>query len=396
MKLRKQTLIPLIFVCLGSMIATACGTSSGQGSSVLAPQATKPIDVSSLEVIDRRIIKMEGKELLGLSPDGQWLAVYDESGLCIYDVNTLAEKVCARKREPITSLSPTIAWAPDSNYLAMTEDFTRLLVDGDIWVMAVDTGELQNLTDDGFDGDLLKATFDGSRIPSADYCPTWSYDAKSIVFYRFEKDAKGTRTLIARVPASGGRVNETASLEFDQGRNPICLLLLSKDDRTAIFHDTGREGRGIWQVNQGRLTRVAEYDLKQGMPWRMALLDDDRKLAVVYLNPVLPFGRLEVIDLHSTETVFSVESPIPKVRDVASSPDGSAIVWLELAEDSFHGLVVSDVTWQHEIAFSLGPDEEDGDSIAVLNRVQWANNNTIFAFIEGKRGEGVLLTLAVD
>jgi hypothetical protein len=46
----------------------------------------------------------------------------------------------------------TVVWSPDSTTIAFSENAFVTFVDGDLWTMDATTGELVNLTDDGFDG----------------------------------------------------------------------------------------------------------------------------------------------------------------------------------------------------------------------------------------------------
>lgn len=165
----------ILLTLLLTSTLVACGGEDGPAQP-LPPSASQP--AADLKVADQDKIQLGGGRMLSLSPDGAWLAVMEGDALCVYAAGTLTQQTCANlEGHPMDRR--TVAWAPDSSRLAFTEDVLRLMMDGDLWTLEVEGGELKNLSDDGVDGGFMQ-----EDDVSLDMVPTWSRDGQSLVFAR--------------------------------------------------------------------------------------------------------------------------------------------------------------------------------------------------------------------
>ncbi|MGH2550979.1 MAG: hypothetical protein ACRDHN_16425, partial [Thermomicrobiales bacterium] len=98
------------------------------------------------------------ERLLMVSPDGTKIAAtknFENHSLCIYSVPSGEELTCADLESQRIQLNITdLAWAPDSSTVVFAERPLVTFVDGDIWTMDAATGELTNVTDDDYEGEL--------------------------------------------------------------------------------------------------------------------------------------------------------------------------------------------------------------------------------------------------
>ena len=77
-------------------------------------------------------------------PDGS-----DATELCIHEVATLAERVCADVSDLESGLwQEMVVWSPDSQWLAFAELWPQYFAGGGLWLMDASTGALTNLLDD--------------------------------------------------------------------------------------------------------------------------------------------------------------------------------------------------------------------------------------------------------
>ena len=114
--------------------------------------ATAAQTTDTPQLIEQRQIEIPDSRIIALSPDGTAIAAtdFDLDQLCIYEVETLAERACADLAPLEARLRlEDVVWSPDSTKLALAEESFKLFRDGDLWLMDAATGELTNLTDDG-------------------------------------------------------------------------------------------------------------------------------------------------------------------------------------------------------------------------------------------------------
>ncbi len=222
-----------------------------------------------------RIAELRGIEVSGeissLSPDGEWLAgIGPENTLCLWDVESLTPQCDDTELQISRQIPlPTMAWSPDSSAVAFDLNALVFGVDSDIYVFDVATSELDNLTDDGYDGSLIEAP-EGTPI---DIVPTWSPDGSQLAFVRSPSDDPRSTTIM-RVDRAGGEPVEIHRLDIAEPFAVWTPMQWLADDtilyaQTAI--DVDEPTNGIWRL-----------PLDGGEPVRLKLgFDDEIPGAVV-------------------------------------------------------------------------------------------------------------------
>ncbi len=125
---------------------------------------------------------VEDGRVVGLSPDGTKYAVYiPNTELCVFDAATLEQVSCASfENIRVRVRQDDIVWSPDSTRLAFAEQAFTFGDDGDLWVVDATTGELTNITDDGYSGGLFGFSEPLTATFSVDVAPAWTPDSQFI------------------------------------------------------------------------------------------------------------------------------------------------------------------------------------------------------------------------
>src|SRR5690606_18917154 len=196
------------------LVATATGVALPGALRAQTPSASP---VSSGDI---RLAEIEGIAL-GLSPDGTMIAgVGKEDRFLVWDAETY--ETVARS-EPMPEISiidhTSVAWSPDSTALAWSLDAARLMLDSDIYVFDIDSGQITNLTDDEpTDQDAVSLMDDkvSGLALDVDLYPSWSADGESLYFARSTwEDVPEIATSLWRIPRDGGDATEIAVLSPD-------------------------------------------------------------------------------------------------------------------------------------------------------------------------------------
>ena len=247
-------------VAFGHGIGTGYLTSiAGIGTSAIETVSTEagtPAAVSTGTPVggEVRNVDLPDGRAVSLSPDGRLLAVVvlPSTSLCIYDVETMAELSCA----DLTVLAAgirveDIVWSPDSTRLAFGERSFLILRDGDLWVMDAQTGALENLTDDNYDGRFFSPSDQPDVRFSVDVSPAWTPDSQFITFSRTNfvgKESQGN--VVAQIPSTGGEVETLATVSTSEIGVYYYRAAWSPDgDRfyyTVSYLDHDNPDNGIW------------------------------------------------------------------------------------------------------------------------------------------------------
>ena len=165
------------------------------GCSTVDDGEAHPVRVhpEELRVTGARALDASGP--VRISPDGTRLLRLS-GPLCVTGLDGSDEK-CASADVRADSLRAQ--WSPDGTKIAFTDDFYVRLLEPDVWVFDVRTGETRNVTDDGVDKVEL-----GKPDPeeTVDLLPSWSPDG------RFVRFARGT---------SGADTSALMSIDVDDG-----------------------------------------------------------------------------------------------------------------------------------------------------------------------------------
>lgn len=316
------------------------------------------------QLIEQRQIELPRSRIIALSPDGTAIAATDFSmdELCIYDVETLAERVCADLAPLVARLRlEDVVWSPDSSALALAEQSFLNFRDGDLWLMDATSGALTNLTDDGVDG----------RIPLGDEAndfgelffdvtPTWRPDGSGITF---------SRTIWRDGDFAGNQI-VTALLD---GRAPELLTTVTPDTPGVVYYgmrwtadgsqlyyavnhpDQSNEQNGIWRVDAdgAGAEQLAGIDPELGAPVLGGISPNGETVLLFYLFRAGELGAsaanlYALLDVPSGTTtpvtLDSIEAPeAAGVWPAALSPDGRYVLYATRVTDPEFQIVIEAV-----------------------------------------------------
>jgi dipeptidyl aminopeptidase/acylaminoacyl peptidase len=348
-------------------------------SSAAAAPAT---DVSAITLVEQRLIEIPGSRLLALSPDGGSIAVArpdgsDATDLCIHEIATLAERVCADLSDLDSGLwHEMVVWSPDSQWLAFAELWPQYFAGGSLWLMDASTGALTNL-------------LDASALA---LYPTFTPDSTAVTFARtLIEDGDFASVDIATVPITGGEAVRLGDSErqasgvehwgmaWSEDGSGLYVTLVAHADREASVLDPDS---GIWVFGA------------DGMNGRQLLsVTDDWPPSIMAVSPRgehvlvrLPHTRglvdcCAVVDGVSgaVEPIDSLQPEAPQSMAVIGaglSPDGSLLLTVSASQNRERQVAVRDVAGRHE---TILVNEEPGNAPSDLTgRVStWAQNDTI-------------------
>ena len=332
---------PIIAVVATVSSATAPMTAQDTGSGAASPSPL-PVSLQAISIPDTRIISM--------SPDGRLLAAarpaarYLDGELCTYDVTTLAERACAdlsglRAGFDIGSLR----WSPDGSRLVFAERVFDVLLDGDLWLMDAETGDLTNLDDDHADGRLLPRGPDDTPAGAftLPVSPTFTPDGTAVTYSRsYLWGDWQTRNEIATVPVEGGEPQPLVAVSAEHMGVAAGGMAWSADGRTLYFtsvHPSELDEAGIWAVDGDgtglrRVIGVTDPDL--GPPSVLQVSPRGDALLAFYLRAAASgwgpaaYAVVDPATGVATPLVVSGETlpPLAAVSWAGFSPDGSSIV----------------------------------------------------------------------
>ncbi len=276
-----------------------------------------------------------------ISPDGSLLFWLESNTACIYSFDMAGES-CYPIPETVRG-SIDFTWSPDGSTIAFVQDFFRMLIDSDLWILDVETGTFTNLTEDDVDRFPM---FEDDADPdiATDYIPTWSPDG-DLYFFRSQRVRSGFSVELYRYDFAADEPVRVADLTYDLP-HPLPLYNTGyhqMDGAASISPDgtqmaikiqpTDRDaiGHGIWMIDMesGDVSPIIPEDqLRVGLPdWiedEMFMVDslawaNDTGLVVRFVNPIMPAG----IGFHSVylDTESRTVSPLVDFSDVVSEED---------------------------------------------------------------------------
>ena len=279
-----------------------------------------------------------------LSPDGRWIAGIgdlEHRQLCIWRVRT-GEERCNEASARVAEAS--IAWSPDSKYVAWSQNGHEL--DSDIFVLDVLNDSLTNYTDDEVDD--LKSAATASRFVIYDRWPVWNDDGSEIVFLRIldPRSEIGQRHIsVSRIVLETGQVVRGQDLTTNEPLEFVAEMLgvvtppvLTPDGVFIFALRGGVDVAGVYaaDLESGRLELLSSDPEIQpsNVPLVTGSTADGDRISFYWLwgdfgigDDQYPYGWL---DRESSEIhPFDVRAPRGSV--IASpptfSPDGTAIVY---------------------------------------------------------------------
>lgn len=294
-----------------------------------------------IAVTDVTPIEIEEGRIIGMSPaDGALLTLSTESDeVCV--VSTSGEReACAPHVESVDQLH--VAWSPDGRRVAFTQDAARNLVDSDILVFDRDAAEIQNWTDDGYEGRLRLFGEGEPAAPASiavDITPAWTPDGEAVVFGRtvVSDGFSNATTILYRVDGPGAEAERVAPVAlfpfatyYDLGYTEDGRLIYTNGNT-----DQGDPATGLFELSaDGRSVRqILATSEEAGQPFLLGLTSAGsalvayQKLASEYVG-VVPGEPcpLELVDLATTRRTPLVMSDGACARNAGITVDGETVV----------------------------------------------------------------------
>ena len=304
--------------------------------------------------------------LIAVSPDGSKIAGSpDLSGdtLCVYSVPEGDEVSCADLGAKDIRLNiEDLAWSPDSSTVVFAERPLITFVDGDIWTMDAETGELTNVADDDYEGELPFIQEQNNSGPVyADVIPRFSPDGTSIAFSRTIVNGPGgdDPSELWVVDLATGESRSIARVSEGEPGLLYFNLAWSPDGGTiyaSLFHaDISDPENGIWafDVATGERDQIAgaTSDFRGAAPAVMAVSPLGDALTVYYPAVLGQYGAMEsgfgllaldtgeITPIVAPESIGSEEVPAI-VLAPGFTPDGSTLMYIAHGFTGIEGALV--------------------------------------------------------
>ncbi|CAA9571444.1 MAG: tolB protein precursor, periplasmic protein involved in the tonb-independent uptake of group A colicins [uncultured Thermomicrobiales bacterium] len=342
------------------LLAAACLTLASTLSAAAFPIELPPKPRPTLAAT-QTVLGGDDLAALALSPDGSTFAAWDLSGdgaICAMSLDTGPDPDCVPFRAAIALDS--VRWSPDGTRFVFTEDATRQLLESDIWLFDVSTGELTNLTDDGDEGSMLRDR-DETDQAMVDIAPAWSPDGTQIVFSRSRSIDSGVEeNALYRLPADGSGPAEEIAVVSGTPLAAYGGIHWPEDDRIlyTVAAPGGAPEDGIWAIDPDgdRPERLIEPSRdEEAFPLllldvaadgsgiivdRLARQTIDVPPRTAYFLADFETGDLRPLDFGASEMtvddIFATGSDIPlHITAVGLSPDGQSLAMsIVLADQS--------------------------------------------------------------
>jgi Tol biopolymer transport system component len=340
----------------GTLLRLDGGTAASQTGTPVAVATEEP-GTTGWSLTEQRAIEVPDSRIISLSPDGKWIAAakpasgYPRGQLCVYDLETLAERSCGDLSGLEAGLRiEDVTWSPDGSRLAFAEQAFVLLRDGDLWLMDAATGAITNLDDDGFSGNIIRLTSDDEETDQAvslPVGPAFSPDGRTIAFSRsIIQSGEWRGNDIAVVSVDGGEVETLTRVTVDVP-GVVYLGVRWAPDGSRLYYavhdpDRSQPRNGLWVVDADGLNQrqiVRQTDPEAGAPAVAQVAPDGKTLLVYYPIAAGRFvaGEVPIFAVVDAET-GAVEPLL--VRD----PNAPEMAWVGLAVLSPDGTKVLTLT----------------------------------------------------
>lgn len=209
------------------------------------PLAGRPF---RLDLPDPRVDPLDtvGVQVLGISPDGTKLVCQREPDqLCFLDSRTGEVLI---ETEPLMEVAVldqlTISWSPDGSHLAFSLRVGGSLQNSDIFIVNSSTGEINNLTAEGFE-----TVVDSYRIDAevyVDVYPVWA-DNDTVIFGRYQLPSRvddDASASLMTLDVSSGDIDVWAEFEEEEIMYVAGEVRYLNDDRVVFL------GVGLGQLRE--------------------------------------------------------------------------------------------------------------------------------------------------
>ena len=292
--------------------------------------------IPDLVIRNATAIDTGNRRVLSVAPDGSRAVVQgDGDQLCVIPLDNSVEEHCTDQIHGIDR--DHIAWSPDAKTVALTENSARFLVDSDIWTIGTETGDVRNLTDDGYDGGLpLGSNRKGAPddLP-VDVSPIFTTDGAAVVFARTGWFDSNRGTDLYRVSLAGGDAEKIA--EFGDQPFTAWFGAIWQDSGTLLISYGGTANddpnNGVWTVdiNSGDTNQIWHGEAAQYVASPIAETADGR-IVLLFPQVMASFASSNddcpyvVLDLASGETQPIRDGNDKCIRVIGISPDGSVAI----------------------------------------------------------------------
>jgi Tol biopolymer transport system component len=321
---------------------------------------------ATLVIRDATAIDIGRRRVWSISPDGvNALVQGDGNRFCVVALSSDSAETCTDR---IVNLDTEhIAWSPDGTTVALTESFARDLADSDLWVIHSDTGEVANLTDDGFHGLLPPLT--GEIVVPIDFGPIFTSDGRALVFGRVTWGGGSWQAGLYRVDFGGGepvRISDVGLLgdPYQISRYGTTWL----DGATLLFSGFTAGSLGLFTIDLDTGVIEHVWDVPENVT-PLQPLSDDRVFAHFTAGELGIFAddcRFGLLNLATGDRQYIRDGNGYCASTVGISPDGAYAL---VSSDPMYGYWLVDLTTQTSTEVDLTAaikaiDERDRNSIA--------------------------------
>lgn len=364
---RSKPLALFIAIMLGSVLAPA---AAGQATPEASPEASSA----------QHYVAGERARLLELSPDGTMVAgINDDDLLCTFAVPSGDEIACTDVVDKDISVDfESIAWAPDSSTFTFSEPAFAYFIDSDIWRFDAQSGELTNLTDDGYAGKVPLFGEDlTDKTVYLDVSPAWSPDGKTIAFSRsvIEPGSENQPSELWMLDVATGDAVKIVTVDPEQMGILYYGLLWSPDGKTIYatysYLDPGNPDSGVYAIDPatGDATQIAgpNPDFDDDTPTVTTISPDGGTLVVSYpaflaSSSMTGSGGYALLSI-ADGTVARVDPPVDTDPDMAFAiapaftADGKSLIYPVVRLSAPGGLVIArDLASGSETVIATLPD----------------------------------------
>lgn len=368
----------------------------------------EPVDVSGLEIVETTEIDLVAGPMMTsayLAPNGEYFARFQRvEGAIAVCIHALDGDITGCAEAPIRNYdSGSVRWSPDSTKLVFAQDFLRMFIDSDIWLVDAETFTARNITDDGTDELDIFGGDDDVELPPVDLLPMWGADSESVYFIRYTLTNAANRNR-----------PELYRLNLDSGTEEVVERFATVAP-LAIYRGTiSPDGRWFaygLDVEAGRTVNVRLLDLETGddrllTPFSlseerlyyidyMAFSADSRYLLTHDPSYMMRMGRadlenpvIRVFDLDGNEFVIDAENP---VTDAAWLAEGAGLIYQVVnPDDMTEGALY--ITGEPGEPGRLLLDERYWGTTSMQEQLLVGANNTL---LMTARGGSALVVLAL-
>lgn len=369
-------------------LAAALVAGGPIGIEASAPPGAKPVEID----VDGR--------MFSVSPDGQLLAVGRDGvrDLCVVELAKQRDVGCVDLEERQIQLDQnSIAWSPDSARLAFAVTALQTLRDGDLWLMNARGGQLTNITDDGFEGELpvMNDEEQGDDPIYVDVLPVWAPDGRTITFSRSAVVAgEFGGNVVASVDVASGVVETLVDASDEPG--VVYWGAAWSPDGGRFFYSFGHPDvddtdNGVWAYDVATATArlLVPSDQEKGPP-SIVSVSSTGSFGLVR------FGRFEAIAGNALEALAVADMDTGALQPVAPAGEGdggphflTGATFAPGDDRLLYGLNVPDQSryFVRDLATGGAPTPVDGLEegpfrLTYSGGLSWASDGRVFVPVE--------------